>query len=119
MSYAQNKERAKTHPKLPTLTDQSAAKDTDINIIVQMMRSTGQAMGSPVPPVYEDFSMLPADFREMIHMTRELGQLHAALPAAFKGLTIEEIAALTPERAKAIIAPPQAPTPAAPPEEKK
>lgn len=121
MSYAHNKLAARTRTTQPTLTDQSQARETDINVIVGRFLRTGQAPGGQ-PPIYGDFTHLDGDLRDMIERARTLHKERAKLPKELQKLPIEELLALPPDKLADILKPPAptpANTPANPPEEKK
>lgn len=106
MSYRTNKERAKTRNTEPTMTEQSQARDTDINVIVGRFLKTGTAPGAPAEPMYGDFSQYPDNFREMIELADTLNSRRAQLPDALKNMALEELLALTPEALTNILTPP-------------
>lgn len=114
-NYARNKIASRTHPKGETMTDQSAAHETDRTVIVQRFLQHGQAPGSKKPPMFGDFSRLPTDLKGFINMGKSMKHLKGKLPAKLKDKSIEELLALTPEQLTNILTPP-APSPA--PEEK-
>jgi len=103
------KQLAITRDETPTLTDQSQARDTDINIIIKMLEQTGTVPGAKGEPIYGDFTGLPTDLRGFIEKGRELKSLQGALPPQLQGKTLEEVLSLTPEALKTILTP--APTP--------
>jgi len=106
MSYAINKQRARTRTTKPTLTDQSQAKDTDINIIVRTMGITGTVPTPSVPPMGGDFTKFPTDLRGFIEESREMKNRRRALPKELRDMPIEELLALTPNKLTAILTPP-------------
>jgi len=112
MNYQLNKARAKTRNNgKPSLTDQSQARDTDINVIVGRFLKTGTAPGANQAPLSGDFSKLPTDLRGMIETSRDLKKLRHKLPPELKDKPIEEILALQPHEITRILTPP-APPPA-------
>lgn len=100
---------------LPSDTDQAGARETDINVIVGKMLKTGVVPGNGKEGEYGDFSELPEDLRDMIHLTREMPALQKKLPSQLGSLTLQQLMDLTPEQANAIMNPP-APTPEKRPE---
>lgn len=98
-----------------TLTDQAAAKDTDINRIVATMGITGQVPGTR-QPMYGDFSNYPTDLRGFIEMGRSLSGLREQLPDALKDRSLDELAMLTDEQINNILKPPEKPADPKPPE---
>lgn len=86
-----NKNRGKTLNKDPSLTDQSGAKDTDLNIIVKKFVQTGTMPGQKEKPLYGDFSNLPTDLRGFIQQARSIEKLRGELPKALADLTVEDL----------------------------
>lgn len=107
MNYAKNKLAAITKDDTPTLTDQSQAKATDINVIVKSFKVTGRVPGSDTPPIAGDFTALPTDLRGMIETSRELQKRRRSLPPQLRELPIEELLSLTPDKLTNILTPPQ------------
>lgn len=89
----------------PTLTDQSAAQTTDLNVIVNQFLRTGQSPNKGNPR-YGDFSGLPTDLRSMIETSRSVNNLRRNLPPQLKDLAVEKLLALTPDDLAKILAPP-------------
>lgn len=89
-----------------TMTDQSQAHDTDINVIVKRYGVFGQAPGIDKEPIYGDFSDLPTDLRGFIEMGRTLEDERARLPEPLREMSMEELFALTPEKLTEILTPP-------------
>lgn len=98
---------AETTNKEPSLTDQSAGKDTDLNVIMKKLITTGQ-MPSVQRDNIGDISGIPQDFRDMIHATREAHRTKEKLPKELQHLSLDELATLTNEQIAAILAPPPA-----------
>lgn len=98
MSYAINKLKSRTINKLPTLTDQSAAKDTDRNVIVKKFMIHGQVPSGTKPPIYADFTKLPRDLQGFLRQAQSVARLRKQLPPEFADLTMEAILKLTPEQ---------------------
>lgn len=111
--YYNNRQRARTFNNEPSLTDQSGAKDTDINIIVQKFKITGTVPGAQGQPMGGDFTQFPTDLRDLIHTARDLNAHRQRLPAKLRNIPLEELLALTPEQLNNILTPP-APPPAEP-----
>lgn len=109
MSYHDNKKRAVYTNTDPTLTDQSAAHETDLTVIVSKFLKHGTLPQRQGTPIDVDLSELPTDFRDMIHLTRELGELHKRLPEQLRNLKTEQLLALTPDELKAKLAPVETP----------
>jgi len=115
MYYQMNRLRAQTKHVKPTRTDQSQAKDTDINVIVGKFLTNGVVPGNNAKPMSGDFTGLPSDLRGMIETSREMEKKRRQLPPALREMPIDELLALTPDKLTSILTPP-APTPS---EEKK
>lgn len=113
--YAKTKARSKVFTHTATLTDQSQAKDTDINVIVRKFKITGRVPGADTPPISGDFSEIPTDLREMIERARDVKNLRRNLPKGLAELPIEELLTKTPAEIAAILKPP-APEPVTPKE---
>lgn len=109
--YAKNKQRSRTVNTRPTATDQSQAKDTDINIIVGKFGITGRVPGATTPPMGGDFTNLPGDLREMIETSRDMRRRRALLPKELQEIPVDKLLTMTPDEITAILKPP-APTPA-------
>lgn len=107
MSYYENRERARTINNKPTLTDQSAAKDTDFNVIINQFLTTGRAPGPAVPPIFGDFTNLPNDLRGFIETARTINDMHKELPDKLRALSVQNLMTLTNEQIVAIMNPPQ------------
>lgn len=106
--YKANKERSKTVNKEPTMTDQSQAATTDINIIVNQFLRTGQAPNGAAP-IYADFTQLPDDLRGFIEMGRSINQHQQSLPKELQGIPLEELVTMTNAQITAILNPPATP----------
>jgi hypothetical protein len=111
---AAQRAKARTYTDLekdPTLTDQSQANDTNINVIVKRYGVHAQAPGGSTPPIYGDFTGLPTDLRGMIETARTINEQRERLPKALQDMPIEELLSLTNEQLTTILTPP-AKTPA-------
>lgn len=118
-NWKKNRELARTRNTKPTLTDQSSARDTDINIIVKQYTVHGQLPGNPGQPMHEDFTGLPTDLRGFIEQARSLKTHTRNLPEALRELTTEQLLSLTPQELAAKLAPPDKPADTPPTEEPK
>jgi len=115
--WKKNKAKAVYRNTDPTLTDQSGARDTDINVIVGQFLKHGQVMGGAKKPMFgQDYSELPRDLRGFIEMGKDLETHRRNLPEQLQGIKTQDLLALTPEQLKNILTPPQ---PVAPKEEPK
>lgn len=117
--YRINKERAKYTETQPSLTDQSQANETDINVIVSRYGVTGQVNGNAGTPMYDDFSNLPEDLRGFIDAARSIQALNDQLPEALRDIPTEELLNLTAEQLASKLAPTPANSPATTEEEPK
>lgn len=112
-NYHRNKQRAIYNNTEPSMTDQGAARDTDINVIVKSFLIHGQAPGTTQEALYADFTEMPDDLAGYIERSKQLEQHRRLLPKQLQDLPLEELLALTPEKLTAILTPA---TPAAPAE---
>lgn len=101
--------KAAYRDKSPTLTDQSQAAETDINVIVKRYGVHGQAPGTTREPMYGDFTGLPTDLRGFIETGRALEEHRERLPEKLRDMPITELLALTPEELTNILTPPAPP----------
>lgn len=101
----ERREAARYVNTMPTMTDQSAAANTDLNVIVNQFLKTGQT-ASRSTPVYGDFSQLPDNLRDAIDQARSVQRLRSTLPPQLRERTTEELLALTAEDIARILAPP-------------
>jgi len=115
--YYENRKRAQFKNVEPTLTDQSGAKDTDINIIVGQFLRTGSAPGTNKQPLYEDFTQYPDDLRGFIEAGRAIKEHIADLPEQLRNIPLNELLALPPQQIADMLKPPA--TPPATQDEKK
>lgn len=107
--YFANKMAAITKNTDPTMTDQAAANETDINVIVKKFAVHGQVPGASGQPMSGDFTQIPTSLREMIEKTREVADLRKKLPPELRSMTMPELLALTPEQLKNKLTPPEPP----------
>ena len=114
MYYQKNRLRAQFKNTKPTKTEQSGAKETDINVIIRRHLVTNQAPGSSKPLLAGDFTQLPRDLRGFLEVANSVERLKAKLPDELKGKTTAELLALTPNELTSILAKPTTP-PATPP----
>jgi len=110
MNAKERSDHYATHNAEPTMTDQSGAADTDINLIVKRYGVYGTAPGSAHPPIYGDFADIPQDLRDKINLIRSIPELRKDLPSELDGLTLADLN-LPPDQLAAKI-PRPAPTPA-------
>lgn len=108
MIYQKNKIKSRTVNTEPSLTDQAAARDTDINVIVGQFLVHGQVPGTTKQPIPDaDFTQMPTDLRGFIDMGRAMKDHRDKLPAQLKGMELDKLLSLTPEELKTILAPPE------------
>lgn len=110
MYYAENKLRSQIKTTKPTLTDQSQAHETDINVIVKRFATTGRVPGAQQAPISGDFSELPVDLRGFLEEAKQVKRLQKQLPKELQGKTVEQILALTPDELQTILTPVEPPT---------
>lgn len=108
-NWRKNKAAAVFNNKEPTLTDQAAAKDTDLNVIVDQFLVHGQAPGAAKDPIYGDFSGMPNNLRDAIETSRKAAYHKSRLPKELQSLSIDELLALTPEDIRKRLTPPEPP----------
>lgn len=105
-NYARNKERAITRNTDPSLTEQSMAKDTDINVIVGRFSITGRVPGAQGQPMSGDFTQMPDDLRGFIEAAKEMKEHRNRLPEQLRDLPMDKLLALTPSEITNILTPP-------------
>lgn len=105
MYYQKNRLKAQTKNTLPTLTDQAAARSTDINVIVGQFNIGGQAPGNAMKPIAGDFSEIPQGLREMMDAARTMKGVRERLPEQLRSYSLEQLLALTPQDIKRILTP--------------
>lgn len=113
MVYQQNKAASRIKYTKPTLTDQSQAASTDINIVLKQFRITGQAAVQAGTPLYEDWTNHPRDLRELLDQSRNLNKTIRNLPKPLQEIPLSQLIQLTPTQVRDKLIPP-APTPATP-----
>lgn len=114
MYYNRNRKLARTINTEPTATDQSQARESDINVIVGRFLRTGVAPGAPLPTLNGvDWTNFPNDLRGFIETGRRIDEYRAALPQQLREMPTEQILSLKPDELTNILKPP-APTPAQP-----
>lgn len=109
-NWKKNKAKAVFTNTQPTLTDQAGARDTDINVIVAQFGIHGQVPQGASNPLYGDFTDLPNGLRESIEMARNMRAEQDKLPEQLRGLSIDELLALTPETLREKLTPVEKPT---------
>jgi len=103
MSYRENKRRAITPTIGVTMTDQSGAEATDINVIVRKMNQTGMMPAGAKQPIYADFSDIPNNLKDMLDMSRNLEEHRSQLPEGLQGLSTAELINTPPARLQEMI----------------
>lgn len=106
-NYARNKARAITRNTDPSLTEQSMAKDTDINVIVGRFRISGRVPGAQGQPMSGDFTQMPDDLRGYIEAAKGMKQHWNGLPEKLRNLPMDKLLALTPSEITNILTPPR------------
>lgn len=105
-NWRKMRELAKFANTDPSLTDQSQARETDINVIVGRMGIGGTVPGNAQEPMYGDFTVYPKDLRGFIEMGRKLDSLRESLPEQLRGQKLEELLQMTPEQVVKLLNPP-------------
>lgn len=108
-SYKRNKLLARTKTTTPTETDQSQAKATDLNVIVQKF---GVSVGSPKanPTFGMDLLYWPKDLRETFDVARSMRDARRALPPELAQMPLNQLLALTDTELAAKLKPSDKPT---------
>lgn len=92
------KAKLATDDQTPTMTDQSGAEDTDVNVIVKRYGVYGtMPQGTANPQYGQDLSEIPTDLATAIETVRGLEALKNKLPEGLKKLTIDQLMTYTPE----------------------
>lgn len=91
MTYKARKDAAIYRPTKPTMTDQSQASDTDVNVIVRKYAVSGTVPGHQGQPLYGDFTQMPRDLRELIQRARSIERLRGELPKTMQSLTLQDL----------------------------
>jgi len=102
-TYRANKARARFYNTQPSMTDQSQANDTDVNIIMKKYAVTGTAPGAPKAPMYIDMTNFPTTLRGVLEEGRKMGAYRRALPEQLRDKPIEELLMLTTEEIQTIL----------------
>lgn len=108
--YYENRKRAQIKNTDPSLTEQSMARDTDINVIVGKFKITGRVPGGNGQPMTGDWTQLPQDLRGFIDTARDFNNKRRMLPKELQNIKTDELLNLTIEDIAKKLAPP-APTP--------
>lgn len=95
--WKENRKRARTFNTDETLTDQAAARDTDINVIVGRFTKTGMVPVAQDKPMGGDFVDMPTDLRGFIEAARKQAYIRTQLPVELRDMEPAELLALTPE----------------------
>lgn len=103
--YHENAKRAVYRNADPSLTEQSLAKETDINVIIGRFAVSGMVPSAPKPMLSGDFSEIPTDLRGLINMGNSMRRLRASLPEQLRDMALDELLALTPDKLREILTP--------------
>lgn len=97
-TYMERKVDLATVNNEPTMTDQSGADDTDINVIVKRYGVYGTVpQGKKQARFGEDYSELPDDLAGFIETARSVDSLRNNLPEELAVLTVDELLNYSPE----------------------
>jgi len=107
-NYYERKKQLRTRTTKESMTDQSAAAGTDINVVIGHMLATGEQPGEATP-IYGDFTIIPEDLRSLIHTARGLARHRSSLPAQLRNMSLADLVALTPAKMRDILNPPAKP----------
>jgi len=111
MYYQLNKIAARTRTTEPSMTDQSAADSTNVNVILKNAKF-GQlevGKGAATPPMYEDTTNLPEDLRDMMELARQLPGYIGQLPTELRDIPLDVLMNMTPEDIRTRLTPPDTP----------
>lgn len=107
MYYQKNRLRARTVNNDPSETDQSAAAETDLNVIVRNFIKHGEVSGASEEPLYGDFTELPSNLRDFIELGRSINQNRWNLPKELRDIPVEQLLSLEVDEIKNLINPPK------------
>lgn len=110
-THEERRAAARYNSSKPTLTDQSQANETDINVIVGKFGIGNQVPGNPAQPMYGDFSQMPTDLRGFLEAKTQLEEARLALPPELRDIPTEELVYMTPEALAAKLKPVEPPKP--------
>lgn len=118
MNHETRRAKGRTINDGRSLTDQSQADDTNINVILRKYGVTGVARGVAGEPQYIDHTAKPQDLREAFEFARSATALRDRLPPSLRDKPLDELTTLTLDQLNTILHPP-APTPEPPKDEPK
>lgn len=104
-THEERRAKARTVNNEPTMTDQSAASQTDLNLILQRYAQSGTLNSHGKEPMYMDWTEYPEDYRDFIHKTREISELRERLPQELRDIPTEQLLYITPEELHARLKP--------------
>lgn len=103
--YQKNRLVARIRNIVPTKTEQSGARETDINVIIGKFKISGRVPAPAGDPIYGDFTTLPGDLRGMIEEAKSIKDRRTKLPPELRDMPIEELLSLTPDKLTTILSP--------------
>lgn len=112
MTYMANKIRAMFRNTDPSKTDQSQAKDTDVNHIIKRFQQTQSAPPMKTPGSYADITEVPGDLRAALEMATSMQSLRQRLPEPLRAYPVEDLLVMTPAELNSIVNPKPATKPA-------
>lgn len=101
--------KARTTNNEPTQTDQSEARETDLNVILTRYAQSGTVQSHGKEPMYMDWTEMPEDLQGYLHARAQLEERRLELPPQLRDIPTEELLYMTPEAITARL------TPATPP----
>jgi len=107
VNHEERRAKGRTVNNEPTMTDQSQASETDLNVIMRKYGVSGRVPATTAQPMYGDFTNLPTDLRDMIETSRTIKEKRSQLPKELREMPIEELLALTPDQLTTILTPQQ------------
>lgn len=104
--------KARTVNNEPTMTDQSGASETDLNVVLKRYAQSGTIQSHGKEPMYYDWTEFPEDFRGYLAAARNAEDLREQLPPGLRNMPDAQLLALTPEQIEQMLTPPAKQTPA-------
>lgn len=111
MYYQLNKIASRTRTTDPSMTDQSAADSTNVNVILKNAKfgNLDFGKGAAKAPHYTDTTNLPADLRDMMELAKQLPGYIGQLPPELRDIPLDQLMAMTAEDIRTRLTPPESP----------
>lgn len=97
--------KARTVNNDPTETDQSEARETDLNVILTRYMQSGTVQSHGKQPMYMDWTEMPEDLRGYLEAREAMEEHKLALPEQLRDIPTEELLYMTPEEIHAKLKP--------------